>query len=386
MQKLEFNDQQKTLITSMMPGAKKSDVDQFIAVCEESGLNPFRRQIMPSSRRSKDTSGTWVTNWTHLVTIDGLRSIAAETGEYEGQEGPYYCGMDGVWKDIWLDSKPPAAAKVIIFRRNFRQGLVATAKYESYVQKNSDGKPNKIWNTFGDHMTAKVAEALGLRKAFPQQMGGLYTTDEMAQAGVLTEEMLKEMLEEAQKATGRELPPEAPTTPAAPAARGKKKADLAPAAPAAQAAPEAVAPAPAPASVPAAEPPAAPAPASVPAATTPAPAAPAEPPADPRPSLIERYRKGTEDAMKTLMDAGFSLAESAAYVENIKAKNKGNGELICTYLEATTEVRKAYEAKLKDYEVNGANMTEAGELLRNIAVHGNVKGDVPATIEALKAC
>ena len=90
--------------------------------------------------------------------------------------------------------------------------------------------------------------------------------------------------------------------------------------------------------------------------------------------------------MKTLMDAGFSQEESAAYVQNIKVKNLGNGELICTYLEATTEVRKAYEAKLKDYEVNGANMTEAGELLRNIAVHGNVKGDVPATIEALKAC
>ena len=383
MQKLEFNDQQKTLITSMMPGAKKSDVDQFIAVCEESGLNPFRRQIMPSSRRSKDTNGTWVTNWTHLVTIDGLRSIAAETGEYEGQEGPYYCGMDGVWKDIWLDSKPPAAAKVIIFRRNFRQGLVATAKYESYVQKNSDGKPNKIWNTFGDHMTAKVAEALGLRKAFPQQMGGLYTTDEMAQAGVLTEEMLKDMLDEAQKATGRQVDPAhpAPAAPApapaaqAPAAsRGRKKQES-------QATASEPAPAPA---APASEP--APAPAAPAPAPAPAPAAPAPAPADPRMGLIERFRKGTEEAMKTLVEAGFSQEEAARYVENIKAKNKGNGELICTYLEATTEVRKAYEAKLKDYEVNGANLTEAGELLRNIAVHGNVKGDVPATIEALKAC
>lgn len=337
MQKLDFDEKQCNLIAGMMPGAKKSDVDQFIEVCKESGLNPFRRQIMPSSRRSKDANGNWSTSWTHLVTIDGLRSIAAESGEYEGQEGPYYCGPDGVWKDIWLDKLPPAAAKVIVFRRNFRQGLVATAKYESYVQKKQNGEPNQIWSNFGDHMTAKVAEALALRKAFPQQMGGLYTTDEMAQSGMLTEEMLKDMLDEAQKATGRQVDP----------------------------APAPAAPAPAPA---------------------PAPAAPAPAPADPRMSLIERFRKGTEEAMKTLVEAGFSQEEAARYVENIKAKNKGNGEVICDYLERTTELRKAFEAKVKDYEVNGGDTKNALELLRGIVVHGNVKGDVPATIEALKAC
>ena len=49
-------------------------------------------------------------------------------------------------------------------------------------------------------------------------------------------------------------------------------------------------------------------------------------------SLIERFRKGTEEAMKTLVEAGFSQEEAARYVENIKAKNKGNGEVICDYL------------------------------------------------------
>ena len=110
MAKREFKPEEVALIhRTMMDGASKDDVALFVATCERTGLDPFARQIMPSSRNTRKGSD-WVATWTWLVTIYGLRKIAVDSGEYEGQEGPYYCGMDGVWKDIWLDSKPPAAA------------------------------------------------------------------------------------------------------------------------------------------------------------------------------------------------------------------------------------------------------------------------------------
>lgn len=165
-----------------MEGAKADDVALFVATCERTGLDPFARQIMPSSRNTQK-NGQWVTLWTWLVTIDGLRKIAVDSGDYEGQEGPWWCGEDGVWHEVWTKKGPCFAAKVLVHRKGFRTGLSGIAKYDSYVQKKKDGQPNSVWAGLGDHMTAKCAEALALRRAYPNEMAGLYTSDEMAQAG-----------------------------------------------------------------------------------------------------------------------------------------------------------------------------------------------------------
>lgn len=180
----KFSQEEIDLIArTTMQGASHDDVLTFVTTCERTGLDPFTRQIMPSSRRNRQQDGSFRTTWTWLVTIDGLRKIAVDSGQYEGQEGPFWCGPDGIWKEIWTDTKnPPFASKVLVHRKGFRLGLSGIAKYESYVQKTKDGKPNQVWSNLGDHMTAKCAEALALRKAFPNEMAGLYTDEEMEQA------------------------------------------------------------------------------------------------------------------------------------------------------------------------------------------------------------
>lgn len=173
--------------------------DQFIQTCERTGLSPYSRQIMASPRNSKQRDGSYKKVWNTVVTIDGLRAVAAATGEYEGQGGPWWCGQDGIWTDIWTKNEPPFAAKVEVYRHGFRQAMVATARFKAYAQTFKDGRLNEIWEKFGDHMNAKVAEALALRKAFPQ-LGGLYTTDEMAQAGITSPDIEAETNRELQRA------------------------------------------------------------------------------------------------------------------------------------------------------------------------------------------
>lgn len=167
---------------TMMKGAPPEAVELFVKTCDRTGLDPFARQITPREQRFRDKrTKEWRSEWSAITTIDGLRLIAERTGRYAGQEGPEWCGPDGKWRDVWLDSKPPAAARVSVVRSDFDRPLVGTAKWSSFAAM-KDGRPMALWAKMPDHMLAKCAEALALRRAFPAELAGLYTAEEMGQA------------------------------------------------------------------------------------------------------------------------------------------------------------------------------------------------------------
>lgn len=161
--------------------AENGDLAVFLNYAQRTGLDPFARQIYMIGRNQKTANG-WTTKWTIQASIDGLRIVAERSGDYAGQVGPEFCGTDGIWRDTWTATEPPIAARVGVLRHGFTAPLYAAAYYDEYVQTDREGKPTSMWATKPRLMIAKCAEALALRKAFPNDLAGLYTADEMGHA------------------------------------------------------------------------------------------------------------------------------------------------------------------------------------------------------------
>ena len=153
-----------------LTNASNGDLAVFLHYAQRTGLDPFARQLYMIERGGR---------YTIQASIDGLRIVAQRSGEYAGQVGPFWCGEDGTWTDIWLEKTPPMAAKVGVLRKGFVEPLWAVAKFDGYNAN------SPIWKKMPDLMIAKCAEALALRKAFPNDLSGIYTAEEMEQAGSL---------------------------------------------------------------------------------------------------------------------------------------------------------------------------------------------------------
>jgi phage recombination protein Bet len=163
-----YNPEQVALIKSTIAtGATDNELMLFLQVCKNHKLDPFTKQIHFVKRAGKGTI---------QVSIDGFRTIAERTGTYAGNDDP-----------VFDNEEKPQKATVTVWKMvgAVRCPFTATARWLQYFPGEGQGF---MWKKMPHLMLGKCAEALALRKAFPEALSGLYSDDEMQQSAPRDEE------------------------------------------------------------------------------------------------------------------------------------------------------------------------------------------------------
>jgi phage recombination protein Bet len=181
-------DQIELIKNTVARGATTNELKLFLYTASRTGLDPLTRQIHFIKRKvwnaktkEHDEVGTIQTG------IDGYRVVASRNG---------LAGIDDAKFDV-EDGDHPNKATVTVYRlvNGERVPFTASARWKEYVQEKdeyADSKktgrkvPAAMWAKMPYLMLAKVAEALALRKAFPNDLSGIYTNEEMDQADTPT--------------------------------------------------------------------------------------------------------------------------------------------------------------------------------------------------------
>ena len=149
-------------------GATDDELQIFLHQCRKTGLDPLAKQIYFQKRKNWKTGEEQMT----IITgIDGYRLVADRTGKYAGNDDPEFDDYE----------KIPKWAKVTVYKMvdGQRCPFTATARWSQYFPGEKLGF---MWNKMPHLMLGKCAEALALRKAFPAELSGVYTAEEMHQA------------------------------------------------------------------------------------------------------------------------------------------------------------------------------------------------------------
>ena len=162
-------------------GTPPQQVKLFSRVCYEKSLSPFSKQIHLIARQDRKNN---TTRYTHQTAIDGFRAIADRTGKYAGNDDYLFDNGETEYQCLELKKKKPSTATATIYKivGGVRCPFSATARWDEYYP---GGTMAFMWDKMPFLMLGKCAESLALRKAFPENLGGIYTNEEMMQAEVI---------------------------------------------------------------------------------------------------------------------------------------------------------------------------------------------------------
>lgn len=166
-----------TLQNSVFPGAKDESILLAVDYCKARKLDILKKpcHIVPMSVTDAKTGNK---NWRDVIMpgIYEQRITAFRTGQMAGQDEPVF-GDTVTFRGI----EAPEWCRVTVYRfiNNERCAFSHTEYFSEACATTKDGKPNSMWSKRPRGQLAKCAEAGALRKAFPDELGGVITADEV---------------------------------------------------------------------------------------------------------------------------------------------------------------------------------------------------------------
>jgi phage recombination protein Bet len=173
-----FSQQQLALIKrTVAKDCNDLEFDTYIELCKARGLNPLLRHAFAQvySKNDKDKRQMVI-----VVSREGQRSLAERTKAYRPDErAPRFAECE-------KSDKNPAgllSAEVSVYKHSHGEWFPVTEV--AYWEEYAPNPPKDLWRKMPRVMLAKCAEMAALRKAFPDDFGGLYGEAEIDRGEVL---------------------------------------------------------------------------------------------------------------------------------------------------------------------------------------------------------
>lgn len=152
-----------TLKATVAQGLSDSEFLLFAEHCKSTGLNPFKREVWAIKANNR----------LQLMTgINGYFTIANRHPEYDGYEEGYI-GKNGEELPDTYTMNDFVGAWCKVYRKDRKMPAKGVAFNSEYKKDYGN------WKVMPRVMILKCAESIALRKAFPQELNGSYTAEEM---------------------------------------------------------------------------------------------------------------------------------------------------------------------------------------------------------------
>lgn len=160
----------RTIKNTVAQNATDEELAMFCELCKATGLNPFKKEVwFIKTKGYTNKAGKEIEPRVQIMTgINGFLAVANSHPQFDGME----CEVE---RD---DKGQPLRAIAKVYRKDRKFPSVAEALWNEYYKPNPYGNKG-VWEQMPSIMLAKCAKSLALREAFPQELNGLYTAEEM---------------------------------------------------------------------------------------------------------------------------------------------------------------------------------------------------------------